>query len=44
MIHGVQHIFHPPLLLDAWPSADQRTRLVLITRDNFKAELAKKGL
>ena len=33
VIHGVQHIFHPPLLLDAWPSADQRTRLVLITRD-----------
>ena len=33
VIHGVQHIFHPPLLLDAWPSADRRTRLVLITCD-----------
>lgn len=33
VIHGVQHVFHPPLLLDAWPSADHRTRLVLITRD-----------
>lgn len=33
VIHGVQHVFHPPLRLDAWPSADRRTRLVLITRD-----------
>jgi G3E family GTPase len=33
VIHCVQHVFHPPLLLDAWPSADHRTRLVLITRD-----------
>ena len=39
VIHGVQHIFHPPLLLDAWPSADQRTRLVLITRDTDEAWL-----
>jgi len=33
VIHGVQHIFHPPVLLDAWPSEDRRTRLVFITRD-----------
>ncbi len=33
VIHGVQHIFHPPISLAAWPSADHRTRLVLITRD-----------
>jgi G3E family GTPase len=33
VIHGVQHIFHPPRKLDAWPSADHRTRLVFITRD-----------
>ncbi|MGE4323151.1 MAG: GTP-binding protein [Sphingobium sp.] len=33
VIHGVQHIFHPPVLLDAWPSDDRRTRLVFITRD-----------
>ena len=33
VIHGVQHIFHPPIPLAAWPSADRRTRLVLITRD-----------
>jgi len=39
VIHGVQHIFHPPLLLDAWPSPDRRTRLVLITRDVSAEEL-----
>ena len=33
VIHGVQHIFHPPVLLDDWPSDDRRTRLVFITRD-----------
>jgi G3E family GTPase len=33
VIHGVQHVFHPPVQLDAWPTDDHRTRLVLITRD-----------
>ena len=33
VIHGVQHIFHPPALLEEWPSDDRRTRLVFITRD-----------
>ena len=33
VIHGVQHIFHPPIQLDAWPSEDRRTRIVFITRD-----------
>ncbi len=32
VIHGVQHIFHPPALLDAWPDDDRRSRLVFITR------------
>ena len=32
VLHGVQHIFHPPVWLPAWPSADRRTRLVFITR------------
>ncbi|AJP71205.1 CobW family GTP-binding protein [Sphingomonas hengshuiensis] len=39
VIHGVQHIFHPPVLLDAWPSEDRRTRLVFITRDISAEEL-----
>ena len=33
VIQGVQHIFHPPVRLDAWPAEDRRTRLVFITRD-----------
>jgi G3E family GTPase len=33
VVHGVQHIFHPPALLDAWPDDDHRSRIVLITRD-----------
>ena len=30
VIHGVQHVFHPPEWLDGWPSADRRTRIVFI--------------
>jgi len=33
VIHGVQHVMHPPARLESWPDADERTRLVLITRD-----------
>jgi len=33
VIHGVQHVFHPPHRLDAWPDADHRTRLVFIVKD-----------
>jgi G3E family GTPase len=33
VIHGVQHIFHPPIQLQEWPSEDHRTRIVFITRD-----------
>ena len=33
VIHGVQHVFHPPAVLDVWPSEDRRTRIVFITRD-----------
>ena len=32
-VHGVQHIFHPPAMLDAWPDDDRRSRIVIITRD-----------
>jgi G3E family GTPase len=32
VVHGVQHVFHPPMRLDAWPSADRCTRLVFIVR------------
>jgi G3E family GTPase len=33
VVHGVQHLFHPPVLLPRWPSDDHRTRMVFITRD-----------
>jgi G3E family GTPase len=32
VIHGVQHLFHPPQWLQGWPSDDRRTRIVFITR------------
>jgi len=33
VVHGVQHVFHPPARLEHWPDDDRRTRLVFITRD-----------
>jgi G3E family GTPase len=33
VIHGVQHVFHPPAWLERWPSADRRSRLVFIGRN-----------
>ena len=41
VIHGVQHVFHPPIKLDRWPSSDRRTRLALITRDIQMEELER---
>ena len=32
VIHGVQHVFHPPSWLARWPSDDRRSRIVFITR------------
>ena len=32
-IHGVQHLFHPPIALAQWPDGDRRSRIVFITRD-----------
>ena len=30
LIHGVGHVFSPPVWLDRWPSADRQTRIVFI--------------
>jgi G3E family GTPase len=38
-IHGVHHIFHPPVLLDAWPDGDHRSRIVFIARGIERAEI-----
>jgi G3E family GTPase len=32
VVHGVQHLLHPPMVLPLWPDEDRRTRLVFITR------------
>jgi len=32
VIHGVQHVFHPPAWLETWPGPDRRTRIVFVTR------------
>ncbi len=39
VVHGVQHLFHPVRWLDAWPSADRRSRLVFITRNIRKDQI-----
>lgn len=36
VIHGVQHLFHPPVQLEAWPTDDHRTRIVFIVKDLTK--------
>ncbi|MGN6304638.1 MAG: CobW family GTP-binding protein [Mesorhizobium sp.] len=41
VLHGVQHVFHPPVRLDAWPSADHRTRLVFIVRGIARETIEK---
>jgi G3E family GTPase len=33
VVHGVQHVFHPPARLERWPDDDHRNRIVFITRD-----------
>lgn len=30
VVHGVQHLMHPPIRLDAWPDEDHDTRLVFV--------------
>ena len=33
MVQGAQHVFHPPVTLEAWASEDRRSRIVFITRN-----------
>jgi G3E family GTPase len=33
LVQGAQHVFHPPVTLEAWASEDHRSRLVFITRN-----------
>ena len=38
-IHGVHHVFHPPVLLNAWADEDRRSRIVFITRGLTRQEV-----
>ncbi len=40
VLHGVQHVFHPVTFLDAWPSADRRSRIAVIGRGLSRAWIA----
>jgi G3E family GTPase len=33
VVHGVQHVFHPPVALSRWPDSDRSSRLVMIVRE-----------
>jgi G3E family GTPase len=33
VVHGVQHVFQDDQRLESWPDGDERTRIVVITRD-----------
>jgi G3E family GTPase len=37
VLHGVQHVFHPPVRLPNWPDGDKTTRMVFIVKDLEKA-------
>tara|TARA_B100000780_G_C21099729_1_gene443753 strand:+ start:376 stop:1428 length:1053 start_codon:yes stop_codon:yes gene_type:complete len=39
VIHGVQHIFNPPVQLKDWNKKDQRSRIVVIARDLSRPEI-----
>jgi G3E family GTPase len=43
VVHGVQHVFHPPIELKGWPTADRATRLVFIVR-NIPREVIEQTL
>lgn len=39
VLHGVQHVIHPPTHLNAWPDDDRASRIVLIVRSIVRAEV-----
>ncbi|AOF93527.1 GTP-binding protein [Sinorhizobium sp. RAC02] len=41
-IHGVQHLVHPPVHLDAWPTTERVSRIVFIV-DGLDANLLKRS-
>jgi G3E family GTPase len=43
VVHGVQHVIYPPVMLPAWPSRDRRTRMVFIT-DGIDEQTIRRSL
>lgn len=41
IIHGVQHVFYPPMEWSAWPDADRRSKIVFITHDLPRSAVEK---
>ncbi|MDX3929711.1 MAG: GTP-binding protein [Shinella sp.] len=41
-IHGVQHLVHPPVHMNAWPTADRHSQIVFIV-DGLDATLLKRS-
>lgn len=39
VLHGVQHVIHPPTHLEAWPDDDRASRIVFIARGIARDEL-----
>lgn len=39
VVHAVQHVFHDPQPLEAWPTPDRRSRIVCITHELEKEQL-----
>ena len=44
VVHGVQHVFHPPVRLASWPEGhDRRSRITFVLR-NLPREVVEEGL
>ena len=41
VIHAVQTVVHEPVVLDAWPGEDRRSRLVFIAKDMAREEIER---
>jgi G3E family GTPase len=40
-VHGVQHLVHPPVHMQAWPDDDRRSRIVFIVKDLDRAAIKR---
>ena len=41
VVHAVQTVVHEPVMLEAWPTDDRRSRLVVIARDMTLEEVER---